>query len=344
MRRRRGGVLRVVRAGQRAARRRGRRSGRRRRAAASVGPDIGRAFAGDGHQPAPARRRSASAISRDGAIVDPDHRGVGRRLAVENLPLGPGIAGHVAVAVEMVGAEVEHRRRIEAERCDSLQHVGGHFQHVDPVMGQQRQRQGGGAEIAARRDRPPGRRQDMRQQRRGGGFAVGAGDAGEPRRANPPPRTALEQQVGIRQDRHPGGAAPRAAIGCGFGRPCGMPGDSTSASSPAISRLGDRDAGGRGRFARRCACRPRRPPRRPCRAARSAAGRPFLPSPTHGEAPAREQIGGKASSDFQGPQPDQGKNHGDDPEADDDGRFLPSLSSRNDGAAAPSGTRAVRCA
>ena len=74
---------------------------------------------------------SASAIAREVRIVDADHRQVAGCLAVEDRALGSDIAGHVAVAVDVVGAEIEHRRRIEAERGESLQHVGRHLQHVD---------------------------------------------------------------------------------------------------------------------------------------------------------------------------------------------------------------------
>ena len=73
-------------------------------------------------------------MSREPASSTPITARSSRRLPVEDRALGRGIARHVAMAVEMVGAEIEHRRRIEAQSRESLQHVGGHFEHVHSVI------------------------------------------------------------------------------------------------------------------------------------------------------------------------------------------------------------------
>jgi hypothetical protein len=69
-------------------------------------------------------------------IVDPDHRKVGVGLTVKDRPFRHCVTGHVAMAINVVNAEIEHRRGIEANRHESLQHVGRHFQDVDPVVRQ----------------------------------------------------------------------------------------------------------------------------------------------------------------------------------------------------------------
>ena len=60
-------------------------------------------------------------------VVDADHCRVQIGLAREDLPLGLGITVHVAVSVDVVGAEVEHCGSIEAQCGESLQHVAGHL-------------------------------------------------------------------------------------------------------------------------------------------------------------------------------------------------------------------------
>ena len=318
----RGGVLRVVRAGQRGRRARSQdrpvasRSMVRVAASTSAGrsPEIATTRAG---------RRAAIRHGARAGIVDADHRQVAGCLAVEDRALRRGIAGHVAMAIDMVGAEVEHRRRIEAERGESLQHVGGHFQHVDAVVWQQRQRQRGGAEIAARRDGHAGAVQDVRQQRGGGGFAVGAGDAGEARaRAGAAHR--LEQQFHVGQDRHAGRDAPLpppdAAAAAGAGCRATAP-----ARRTRNRRRTDRAAARRRPRRARRRHRPRPTTSAPiARRARAPAGR-SCPAPPRRSACRRTESAGKRSSDLQRRQADQRQDHRDDPEADDDGRLGPAL-------------------
>ena len=178
------------------------------------------------------------------------------------------------MAVEMIGAEVEHRRRIEAQACDSLQHVGGHFQHVDAVVRQQRQRQRRRAEIAARR-RPAARQPP--------GYAPAAPSSVDlplvpvmpaKRAAEPAAAHRAIQQLGIATGSARRRRCARAAIGCGLGRRCGMPGDSTSARQPGHLRLGAHRSLRRWPPRAPPADRPRPPHPRPSRAARARrAGR-----------------------------------------------------------------------
>ena len=139
-----------------------------------------------------------------GRVIGANHGEVARPLPVEHMPLGRDVARHVAVAVQMVRAEIEHRRRAEPQGGQALQHVARHFQNIDTGVRQQRQRQRGRAKIAPGRHRNAGDVQDVRQQRRRGRLAIGPGDPGETRlrrtRAH-----RLKQQLGIGPDRHPGG-------------------------------------------------------------------------------------------------------------------------------------------
>ena len=195
----RGGVLVVVRAGQGGSR-------------AQVGDTaiVDREHAvGD-----PGAGGSVEAGHRDGAgdrgrqrgavgVVDADHGEVrGGVLVVEDAALGVDIARHVAVAVEMVGREVEQHRGVEAQMRHALEHVARHLEHVDAVVAQQRQGQCRRAEIATRAGLDAGPGEQVADQHGGGGFAVGAGDAHEAGlgagRAH-----GMEQDRRIRQHGHP---------------------------------------------------------------------------------------------------------------------------------------------
>ena len=86
---------------------------------------------------------AAYALAKRGIFArqtDADHGKVVRGLPVEHRTLRPGVPCHVAVSIDVVGGEVQHNRRIEAHGRESLQHVGGHFQHVHSMVWQQRQR------------------------------------------------------------------------------------------------------------------------------------------------------------------------------------------------------------
>ena len=135
-------------------------------------------FAGDLHHLRRLRFEPGGHVARKIVVNADDRRAVGI-LAIENMALGGDVAGHVAVAVQVVGRKIQHGCDIEAEGGDSLQHVAGHFKHVDAVIRQQRQGQRSWAEIGAGRMRHASDRQDVREQRGRRRLAVGAGDAGE---------------------------------------------------------------------------------------------------------------------------------------------------------------------
>ena len=137
----------------------------------------GRSFAG--------RASSQSAMAREPASSTPITARSSLVWRSKIARFASRVTGHVAMAIDMVRAEIEHCRRIEANGRESLQHVGRHFQHIDAVVRQQRQRQRGGTKVGARLGVPSGLLQDMRQQRRRGRFAVGAGDPDKPRAAIP---------------------------------------------------------------------------------------------------------------------------------------------------------------
>ena len=115
-----GGVLRVVRAGQRGAPRPGSRWGQAAsRRVPSVAPDVGLDLAHGSPETVTTRAgraRSQSAMAREPASSIPTTARSSARLAIEDRALGRGVAGHVAVPVEVVGAEIEHRPRHRSAR------------------------------------------------------------------------------------------------------------------------------------------------------------------------------------------------------------------------------------
>jgi hypothetical protein len=102
-------------------------------------------------------------------------------LVAEDPALGRDVAVEAAVAIEMVGADVEEDGDVEADRQGEVELIGRQLQHVGPVRAQRFQRQGRGADVAADLRLEPGGLQDVPDQCRGGGLAVGAGDADEAR-------------------------------------------------------------------------------------------------------------------------------------------------------------------
>ena len=67
-------------------------------------PETGRSARGDG-----APHRAAA------RVVHAEHGEVVRPLAREDAGLGGGVAGHVAVPVQVVRRQVQHHRRIETD-------------------------------------------------------------------------------------------------------------------------------------------------------------------------------------------------------------------------------------
>jgi hypothetical protein len=117
-----GGVLRVVRAGQ---------GNRVRHAHDRTGRitehtvdavNIGRSGTGHAHD---FRRPRAEPFGHRARtrILDTHHREVAVGLTIEDPPFRQCVTRHVPMAIDMIRAEIEHRRRIEANGMDSLQHV-----------------------------------------------------------------------------------------------------------------------------------------------------------------------------------------------------------------------------
>ena len=135
-----GGILRIVRAGQR-----GRILHRQDHAVgvaqhAPVAPHVSRLMARDGEHP---RRPAAQPVCHRARVVviDTHQRKIVRGLPIEDQTFRRDVSRHVAVAIQMIHAEIEHRRDIEAECGESLQHVGGHLEDVGPAVRQQSERQ-----------------------------------------------------------------------------------------------------------------------------------------------------------------------------------------------------------
>ena len=108
-------------------------------------------------------------------VVDADHRRRALSLAGEDPAFGGGVAFHTAMAVQVVGADVEQYGDIEGDGVHQLELVGRQLQHVGAVAPEGLQRQRRGAEVAADRHRAAGAPENVADQRHGGRFAVGAG-------------------------------------------------------------------------------------------------------------------------------------------------------------------------
>ncbi len=171
----------------------------------------------------------------------------------------------------MIGRDVEQHGDVEDEAVGQLELIGAHLQHVDAVAIERLERQHRQADIAADLDLHAGGGKDMTEQRRGGRFAVGAGDAGEPRFA-----PVARQQLDIADDLDAGRAGARRDADAASGR-------SRECRATAPARQPDRDRpwrdrppADRARSPRRAAprCRPRQAPARRRACSASAAARP----------------------------------------------------------------------
>src|SRR6185437_1404976 len=114
-------------------------------------------------------------------VVDADDGGMPRALAMEEPPLCGDVTVHAAVAVEVVGRDVEQNRDVEHQVVRQFELVGAELQHVSVVSAERLEQQRGYAEIAAHRYLAAGFGQNVGGQGCGRRFAVGAGDAGKTR-------------------------------------------------------------------------------------------------------------------------------------------------------------------
>ena len=140
-------------------------------------------------------------------------------------------------------------------------------------------------------------------------------------------------------------ARAAAAAGCTLGSVCGMPGAEHQRGEPGqVERSRERGQARRHQGGRHRVIVPDRDIPRPSRARHAPpAARCARARPPH-IARRRRPASRASSSDLQRREPHQRQHHRDDPEADHDGRLRPGPSSRNDGAAAPSGIRGARSA
>src|SRR5262252_6724227 len=154
--------------------------------------------------------RPLDAVSRRRAprIVDADDRDAVRLHAGDQPLLHRGVVRERPVAVEMVLADVEKNTDRRIERGRKVDLIGRALDHVRARLLRRRQREDGGADIAADLRVAAGRAQEMRNQRRGGRFAVGAGDGDERRvRCARPPFAA--EQLDVADHLDGGGAGER---------------------------------------------------------------------------------------------------------------------------------------
>ena len=253
-----GGVLRIVVARQ------GRHVGEIDGVAVGVDQHAGaeRNAAGDGtlerHRhgdDAGTRRASCRRHAREGSSSTPITAQSPALLAGEDVLLGGDIARHVAMAVDMVGRDVEPDRDMGAEGLAAARagRTTARAHRCRPA--ERREVERAAADIAADLAARAGLGQDMADQRRGGRLAVGAGDADEARL-----RLGTGQQLDVADDLLAGGAR-RRGHGMRLGQAVGNAGADAPAPSSATSRWPrarrrERRSPAAARARRRC--RPRR--------------------------------------------------------------------------------------
>ena len=211
-----GGVLRVVVARQ------GRHVGEIDRVAVGIDQHAGavRDAAGDRGLELHRHGRDAALdqLGIDGArrlVVDADHGAVADLLAGEDVLLGGDIARQIAMAIDMVGRDVEPHRDMGVEGLQQFELVGRQLQHVEAALAQRRQVERAAADIAADLAAHAGLGEDMADQRRRRRLAVGAGDGDEPRLV-----LGARQQLDVADDRLAGGAR-RGGHGMRLGKGAG---------------------------------------------------------------------------------------------------------------------------
>ena len=144
-------------------------------------------------------RRQTGTHLRGHRIILAQHRDVIGPLTREDSSLRSGIAFHVPMAVQVIGAEVQHNSYVEAQSCDSLQHVRRHFEGIDPLRPQYIEIERCGAQIPPHLAGHAGALQNVVDQRSRGGFAIGAGHAHEARLGMAGQHRAI-QKLHIAQD------------------------------------------------------------------------------------------------------------------------------------------------
>ncbi len=114
-----------------------------------------------------------------------------------------GVMLHGAVAVEVVGGDVEEHAHGRGQRRGELDLERRHLDDVDAILCRRRQLQDGGADVAAHLRISAGRLENVGDERRGGRLAVGAGDGDEGRVGAALGALAAEQ-LDVADDLHAG--------------------------------------------------------------------------------------------------------------------------------------------
>jgi hypothetical protein len=112
-------------------------------------------------------------------IVDAHHRGIAGALVQQHALLRGDVVVHVAVAVEVVGRDVQHHSGVRLEAAREVQLVGRALQDVHRAAVHVGQVQHADADVAADVRVAAGGGQHVAQQGGGGRLAVGAGDRGD---------------------------------------------------------------------------------------------------------------------------------------------------------------------
>ena len=128
-------------------------------------------------------------------IVCIQHGKIIRLLVFENAGFCPCVSRERAVAIQVVGSDVEDHRHLRAECLYGLELKAGNLQDDDVVWFRSLdQRNRRSADIPANQGRQSASRQDLTGKRGGGGFAIGAGNG------NDPPRQKLSRQFDLAND------------------------------------------------------------------------------------------------------------------------------------------------
>ena len=161
--------------------------------------------------PAPARQFGVNAPAD--IVVDAQNGDLRRGAAREDARFRGDVVGEAAMALQMVGRDVEQHGHVADQRAHEVELEGGDFQHIDAFGGQRRQIQHRRADIAAQPHAQAGSPDQMGDQRGSGGFAVGAGHP-----HHPAGRARAREQLHIPEDLDPGGErAGDQGMGRGMG-------------------------------------------------------------------------------------------------------------------------------
>jgi hypothetical protein len=104
---------------------------------------------GDAHDDAARLAPEPAGDRLAGRVVDADDGEAASAARVEDALLRGDVAVHAAMAVEVVGRDVEENGDVEARRRAQLELVARHLEHVGAVLALPRQRERGHADVAA---------------------------------------------------------------------------------------------------------------------------------------------------------------------------------------------------